>query len=333
MTTAKFVLRSLSACVLAGSSLFASAQTQLKLASVYPDDSFHVQNLRRFAEDVDKATAGKLRIDVHSNASLMKAAEIFPAVREGKVEAGEVIMSSLSKDIPLFAIDTLPFIVSGYGDAKAMWEASRDASQNAMDRHGVTLLYTVPWQPQNLYSVRKIEKADDFKGLRLRHYSPTTERIAQMLGATPVVIPVQMDEMTKAIAGGQLDLMLTSSWTGVQTKSWSKMPYYYKVSAWIPKNVVFVNKAKFDSLPSDQKAAVLRAAQMAEVRGWALSQSLDEKLEAELAANRTTVTRLEPVVLRFFDRVGEQISKDWIKQAPPNDVRVLTTYMIRRSTK
>lgn len=320
----------LAASLVAGGAL---AQTEIRLASPYPEDSFHVQNLQRFAQDVQNSTGGKLKVKVHSNASLLKSAEIFAGVRDGKAEAGEVIMSSASKEIPLFALDTLPFIVSGYDDARALWEASRVPAAEQMAAKGLQLLYTVPWQPQNLYSTRKIETARDFAGLRLRHYAPTTERIAEMLGAKPVAVPVQMDEIAKAMNNDVYDLSVTSSWTGVQIKSWNKMKYYYKVNAWIPKNMVFMNKARFDALDAPARKAVLDAARAAETRGWTMSQALDQSLEAELAANKTTIGRLDPVTLRFFDRVGEQMAKEWLKQAPMNDVKVLNGYMIRRSTR
>ena len=45
----------------------ASAQAQVKwdLPAAYPAGNFHSQNLVAFANDVDKATAGKLKITVH----------------------------------------------------------------------------------------------------------------------------------------------------------------------------------------------------------------------------------------------------------------------------
>ena len=53
--------------VLTGS---ASAQTKWDLPAAYPASNFHTENLVQFAKDVDIATAGKLKITVHANASL-----------------------------------------------------------------------------------------------------------------------------------------------------------------------------------------------------------------------------------------------------------------------
>jgi TRAP-type C4-dicarboxylate transport system substrate-binding protein len=50
----------------------------------YPTANFHTENINQFAADVDKATAGKLKITVHSSASLFKANEIKRAVQGGQ---------------------------------------------------------------------------------------------------------------------------------------------------------------------------------------------------------------------------------------------------------
>ncbi|MGL5001888.1 MAG: C4-dicarboxylate ABC transporter substrate-binding protein, partial [Casimicrobium sp.] len=59
------------------------AQTTWRLASGYSDASFHTATLREFANDVARGTNGKLNIEVRSNNSLVKLAEIRNAVGSG----------------------------------------------------------------------------------------------------------------------------------------------------------------------------------------------------------------------------------------------------------
>ena len=102
-----------------------AAQVEINLASAYAADNFQTQNLQQFADDVKKLTGGQVMMKIHPGGSLLKPTEIFSGVRTGKAEAGEVIMSSLAKENVMFGIDSLPFIVSGYEDARRMWDASR----------------------------------------------------------------------------------------------------------------------------------------------------------------------------------------------------------------
>ena len=44
----------------------AFAQTKWDLPAAYPASNFHTENLVQFASDVEKATGGKLKIQVHA---------------------------------------------------------------------------------------------------------------------------------------------------------------------------------------------------------------------------------------------------------------------------
>ena len=68
------------------------AQTKWDLPTGYATGSFQTENVQAFANDVDKATAGKLKITLHANGSLYKANEIKRAVQTGQTQAGEFIL-------------------------------------------------------------------------------------------------------------------------------------------------------------------------------------------------------------------------------------------------
>src|SRR3954464_135471 len=89
----------------------AHAQVSWKLATGYRAETFHTQNIQQFAQEVAQASGGQLKIEVHPNNSLMKLNEIRQAVQDGKLEAGETIMTSLVKEIPVAGADSIPFVV------------------------------------------------------------------------------------------------------------------------------------------------------------------------------------------------------------------------------
>ncbi|MGZ5800002.1 MAG: TRAP transporter substrate-binding protein [Burkholderiaceae bacterium] len=300
----------------------------IKVATAYSADNFQTQNLQHFADDVKNMTHGNVDLKIYPSGTLIKPAEIFEGVRSGKAEAGEVIMSSLTKENPMFGIDSLPFIVSGYSDAQHMWDVSRPAVEKLMAARGLKLLYAVPWPTQNLYANREIKTLKDFHGLTMRSYNSATIRIAELIGAKPVSIQVM--DLTNAISDEKLDLMITSSWTGVDTKAWSKMRYYYKVSAWIPKNMVFINMKLFEKLDAETQKKIIVAAGVAEKRGWKLSQESDQSYENQLIANKVKVSTIEYTIRNHLDILGEKLAREWLKSAGPEELQVLLKYIIDR---
>jgi TRAP-type C4-dicarboxylate transport system substrate-binding protein len=310
----------------------ARAAAEINIATAYAADNFQTQNIQQFADDVKSATNGEVVFVVHPAGKLLKTpSDIYNGVRAGKAQAGEAIMTSLSKEHSIFAIDSLPFIVSNYTEARKMWDASRPIVEKVLDSHGLKLLYAVPWPAQNLYANREIKVLADMKGLTMRAYSPATVRIAELVGAKPVTI--QVVDLGKAIAEDKLDLMLTSSWTGVDVKAWSKMRHYYKVVSWIPKNMVFIDKKVFNKLDAANRKKLLDAAAVAETRGWKASKDSDQFYESQLIANKMNVSTMDFNIRSTLDRIGETLAREWLKKAGPDEMYVLLKYTSERSMK
>jgi TRAP-type C4-dicarboxylate transport system substrate-binding protein len=300
------------------------APTRWKLATGYRAESFHTENIVQFAQDVERATQGRLKIEVHPNNTLFRLAEIFPAVSAGRAEAGETIMSSLVNDIPIAGADSIPFVVGSYADAQRMWRLQRPLLEKHFQVRGVKLLYAVPWPPQGLHSKTPIGTAADFAGTRMRTYNQTTVRIAEYLKATPV--DVAMVDVNKALVEGRMDNMITSAVTGVENQVWGPIKYYYEINAWFPKNVVFVNANAFDALEPPQQKAVLKAAADAETRGWARSQAAMMDATSQLRAHGIRIDRVSREFDNEIKRLGEKFSREWIRSVGNEANRLFVPY-------
>lgn len=304
------------------------AQAQWKLATGYRAESFHTRNVVQFAQDVERASSGALRIEVHANNALFKLGDIPQAVQEGKAQAGETIMTSLVRDMPIAGADAVPFVVRSYADARRMWDLQRPLIDTHFAAKGLKALYAVPWPPQGLFSIAPVRSSADFKGTRMRTYNPATVRIAEMLGAAPVDVP--MVEVNKALSAGKLDSMITSALTGVENQVWSQIRQYYGINAWFPKNIVFVNQQAFDALPASVRQAVTQAAAEAEARGWAMSAAVAEESVAELQRKGIKVDRAPAELDAELKRLGERFSREWVQSVGNEANKIFIPYYFQR---
>lgn len=294
------------------------------MPTAYPAGNFHTANILMFAKDVERATGGKLTITVHDNGSLFKANEIKRAVQGGQAQIGEVLISNFSNENPLFGVDSIPFLATSYADARKLWTASRPATEAALDKQGLKVLYAVPWPPQGIFSAKPIESAADLKGAKWRAYNPNTSRIAQLVGAQPVT--VQAAELTQALATGAVNAFMTSGATGYDSKVWEQVKYYYDVAAWLPKNLVFVSKRAFDALDKPTQQAVLKAAADAEARGWRESEEKTAWYLEQLRKNGMAVGKGSPQLQADLRKVGETMVQEWSRQAGADGAAVLKAY-------
>jgi len=302
-----------SALLLALSGTAVVAQTKWDLAAAYPATNFHSVNIQQFADDVDKATAGKLKITVHANASLFKAPEIKRAVQGGQAQAGEIIFANFQNEWQIYGADGLPFLADSYDESTKLYQAQKPLIEKKLAEQGMRLLYAVAWPPQGIYTKKPLTSAADLKGVKWRAYSPSTSRIAELVGAQPVT--VQAAELSQALATGVVEATMTSGATGVDSKLYEHLKYYYDTQAWLPKNAVLVNKEAFDKLDKPTQDAVLKAAADAEARGLAASKKVNVDTLEKLKANGMQVVTPSPQLKADLKKVGDTMLKEWLEKA------------------
>jgi TRAP-type transport system periplasmic protein len=302
----------------------AAAQTKWDVPTAYPANNFHTENLQQFANDVDKATHGKLKLTLHPNASLFKAPEIKRAVQGNQAQAGEILLVNYENEDPLYGLDGVPFLATSYAEAWKLYKAEKKALEDKLSRQGMMLLYTVPWPPQGIFTNRTLNSAADMKGLKWRAYSPATSKIAELVGAQPVT--VQAAEVSQALATGVIDSYMSSGATGYDSKTYEHIKNFYDTQAWLPKNAIIANRRAFEALDKPAQQAVLKAAADAETRGWKLSEEKTGWYVDQLRQKGMNIIKPGEQLTADMRKVGNFMLADWLKKAGPEGKKVIDSY-------
>ena len=324
MKLTRRTLHALSGALLAGLAVSAGAQTKWDLPSAYPASNMHTENLAQFVKDVDAATGGKLKIQVHDNASLFKAPEIKRAVQGGQAQAGEILLVNFQNEWPLWGIDGIPFLATSYADSFKLYQASKATLQKKLGEQGMVLLYAVAWPPQGIFTKKQVASAADMKGIKWRAYSPATARIGELVGAQPVT--VQQAELSQAMATGVVESYMSSGSTGYDTKTYEHLKFSADTQAWLPKNAVIANKKAFDALDKATQDGLLKAAAEAEQRGWTASERKTGEYLDLLKKNGMTVYPPSAQLKADMQKVGETMLKEWLDKAGPEGKAVVDAY-------
>lgn len=295
-----------------------------RMATAYPEANFHTQNIQQFVNEIKEATNGQLDITVHANGSLIRPSEIKNAVRSRQVETGEFLISALANENPIFAVDAIPFLAVSHDDSEKLYEITKPYLEEILGRQNMKLLYSVAWPPQGMYTDRPINSIEDLKGLRMRAYSPQTERLAQLSGAVPTQI--EAADIPQAFSTGRVNAMITSASTGVNSSAWDFLTHYYDVAAFLPKNVVVVNQRTFDALDEATQQIILEAAAKAEQRGWELSREDRVKQTQALADNGLEVSTGSDELRAALREIGQKMAQEWSQEAGQSGVEIIEAF-------
>jgi len=302
----------------------AIAQTKWDLPAAYPAGNFHTTNLQKFADGVKAASGGKLEITVHPNGSLYKAPEIKRAVQSGQAQIGEVLMVNLQNEDATFGTDGVPFLATSFVAAKKLAAAQKPVVEKKLGAQGIALLYSCPWPPQGIYAKKDLGSVKDMEGLKWRAYSPATSRLAELVKAQPVTI--QAAELSQALATGKVDSFISSGATGVDSKVWEQLTHFYDTQAWLPKNMVIINKAAWDKLDKAAQDAVAAEGKKAEAACWAESEKLAGGFLETLAKNGMKVQKPNDKFAAELAGIGKTMTDEWVKSAGADGQAILDAY-------
>ncbi len=321
------IIKFIAACALLTFGSLASAE-KWDMPLAYAATNYHSEIAAEFAAEITEKTGGELEVVTHPSGSLFGGAEIFSAVRKGLAPIGERLISALGNDDPIYELDSIPFLATSFAEAKLLYDAQKPELKKMLDEARMKFLYAVPWPPQGFYSIKEANSKADLDGLKFRAYNATTSRVAELMGMVPTKI--EAAELSQAFATGVAESMISSGSTGYDRKLWEHVSHFYDVRAWLPKNMVMVNKKAWESLDEATQQIILDAAANAQAKGWAKAEELADWYVAQFSEKGMTVAEAGEGLATDFQAAGEQLRAEWLEKAGERGQAILDAYQASR---
>lgn len=225
----------------------------LKVSVEMPEMSPLVsKGLKPWAEEVEKATKGKVKVVIYPSGTLCHVGEMLDAVESGIADAG-LAWPGLHKGFaPLSMVASLPmqFELAEVG-GPAMWELytkNPDIQAEFKDYHLLTT-----WATDAYFFMSRTDKqirsVEDLKGMKIRAANAATAAFYKELGAVPVMM--RMPDVYLGLQKGTLD------GTSAQGEAITGFKFYEIVKSYtkpgmIPgTHILIMNKGVWNSMPSD----------------------------------------------------------------------------------
>jgi TRAP-type C4-dicarboxylate transport system substrate-binding protein len=309
------------AVIAAWSSGAAAQQITLKLHHFLgPKSPAQVKMLEPWAARIEKASGGKVKIDIYPSMSLGgKPPQLINQVRDGVVDLIWTVDGYTPGLFPRTEVFELPFVYTNNPAATNL--AMRDMFDQYLkpEYGGVHVMFLHVHAGQGIHMVDKlVRKPDDLKGMKMRIPTRTGAWIIEALGAAPVAMPVP--DLPQALSKKVVDGAFIP-WEIIPAL---KLQDLIKYEIEGPNKTRFgnttfqvsMNEARWNSLPSDVKKAFSDnsgAAWVKEVgQVWAANddggiavavKAGNQHIQLTEAEIKPFEQKLEPVVQRWIDEV------------------------------
>ena len=306
------------------------AETVWDMATEYPQNAMPGVGLAAFAKHVTELSAGKLTIKPSFDAKAgIKSSGMLAAIAEGKVQAGDAFAGALEAEDPIFALPSLPFLVTSTAEAKRLADIARPHIAAALQRKGVRLLYLTPWPPSGIWSKTPLRTPSDLVGLSIRTYDKTSTEIFAGAGARAASVSFA-DTMPKLV-DGSINAVLSSGDGGAGRKLWEYLPYFSEITYSLPLSVASVNQAVYDGLSAESREAVDAASRRTESELWlALTTRLQENYQRMRQNGVTIDSSPAPAIVEALQSGAVEVQRAWCVKSGPACVSILEAFKVTK---
>jgi TRAP-type transport system periplasmic protein len=256
----------------------AAGQDKLRIAGNFTRDHISSVAIEQAKKDVEKATNGKLLLEVFPDMQLGGAQENVSQVRAGTIAMTWVGMAFLARTVPELEAVSLPFLFPSREVAYKVMDGpiGELLAQKLSDKGFVLLGFMELGSRQVTNNIRPIKTIADLKGLKIR-LQPNETHLAtfRALGANPQAMDIR--EVYSALQQGVIDghenpynLILASRFFEVQ-KYLSNTGHFFDFIA------IVGSKKVFDAMKPEYQQAIRTAMKdaVAQQRAAAVKADLD----------------------------------------------------------
>jgi TRAP-type C4-dicarboxylate transport system substrate-binding protein len=234
---------------------FAQAAVTLRLHTHVPPVSGSYKSLQWWSKSVEKDSGGKLKIEQYGSMQLGgKAPDIYDQVKNGVVDLGWTLPGYKAGLFPITSAFELPFI----GAPAHVVSPAIDAFLRKYGQKEWGAVHPIVFHSAGISVIhmktRKVEKLEDFKGLKLRTPSRISSAALSALGATPVPIPGL--KMTEAMMHDVVDGVIAPWSIALAIRTIDVAKFHTETTVHEPTLALLMNKQSYEKLPADLKKAI-----------------------------------------------------------------------------
>ncbi|HJV86617.1 MAG TPA: TRAP transporter substrate-binding protein [Noviherbaspirillum sp.] len=317
----KSLVFALSVAAIVSGNAFAQAPIVIKFSHVVANDTPKGKAAERFKELAEKATKGRVKVEVYPNSTLYKDKEEMEALQLGAVQ---MLAPSLAKFGPLgvkeFEVFDLPYIFPSKDVLYRVTEGpiGKQLFQK-LESKGITGLAYWDNGFKVMSANKPLHHPADFKGLKMRiQSSKVLDAQMRALGANPQVMA--FSEVYQALQTGVVDGTENPP-SNLYTQKMHEVQKHVTVSnhGYLGYAVI-VNKKFWDGLPADIRTELDGAMKEATKYANAIAQQENDKaLDAVKKSGKSTVyvltdaekaewrKALQPVQKEMEGRIGKDL--------------------------
>lgn len=245
--------------MLNGAVLAAEKSRILRMNCSFSPQGYVADALRVFADNVDKRSDGKLKVELYFNSSLgFKNTVILSSLQKGLVDLSSMMGGNTDAELPMAGMLNLPFLHPDY-EKGIRWQLDTltpELNKETNKRWDVSLIGAFPLPaPTEFFSNVPFETLDDLQGVKIRSWGGMLGESLYFIGAKPFTVTTA--ELYTALQRGMVDAAITSVISATETHFWEVLKYVNHITLSTNQCSIGMSNKVLNSLSPELQKVVL----------------------------------------------------------------------------
>lgn len=299
--------------------LGASAQTTTILFNSFipPTHPVNVRVFKPWAEEIEKATQGRVKIEMPPSSLAAPPQQMDGAVK-GVFDMAYQFHGLVENKVKLPQVAHLLGVNStAKGSSIALWRTYERFFKSADEYKNLHLLGLFVFQSGTIFGMKKpIDALADVKGIKLFGLPGVAATVLEAAGAGVVAVPAVRSY--EIISGGTVDAF--AGYSVLDASAFKTLQYARYITdlpggLTAPSFALFMNKKKWDSLSAADREVLTRMTGEALAARMGVLDEIEIKLRADAAAQGIQIRSASTAFSAEMRRLASPIEQAWLKDA------------------
>jgi TRAP-type C4-dicarboxylate transport system substrate-binding protein len=275
------------------------AAAELKIASIAPDGSQWMRDMRAGGKRVEELTAGRVVLKFYPGGVMGNDAQVLRRIRIGQLHGGAFTAGGLAERYPALNLYGIPLLFDSLDEVDYVRARLDPKLAAGLENAGFISFGFSEGGFANLMANEPVRNIEDLR--RKKIWVPDGDQISflamEALGLSPVVLPAT--DVLTGLQTGLLDVVANSPVAALVLQWHTKVKYRTELPVSYSMGVLAIEARGFNDLNADDQRA-LREVMGEVMRGIDAASREDNRRAAEVMTN----TGVQPVAVTDTDVEG-----------------------------
>jgi TRAP-type transport system periplasmic protein len=291
-----------------------AADQTLKIASLAPDGSLWMKEMRAAGEAIARDTEGRVAIKFYPGGVMGNDATVLRKIRLGQLQGGAFTGSELSLVYKNAQLYSLPFLFADYAQVDAVRPTIDPMLVQGFDEHGFRIVGISGVGFAYLMGSRRVSNRDELKQAKV--WVPANDRIAELTfragGIEP--IPLPLGDVFTSLQTGLVDTVGNTTAGAIALQWHTKLSHLFDLPLTYVVGYVAVDKKAFAKISEADRAIIERAFHQAAANIDAGNRRADADARAVLQKQGVEFATPSAEEVEYWKTIGGSITDQLVQE-------------------